>query len=321
MKLFFHLRKWRVKNALLFALTLSFCALFPCKSKADPIENGEVRSSSLWDKKLQYRLIIHPDPKASYDGESFARIKDGAKTLFVILNTAFLEKEGLNLFHRLSEKEKANSVDGAFNLSRLEKKVFLKDSTCRILRNDREVRRMLELLQSRFERDAWEGALWAALLQSSSRKEAEHRFVQYFEAVRKVSLEVHEVAHLIDLEEKGDDSSPEFDRYSELNAFYSELAYGSNPQDVLAQALSGVIEEMDERKPSDYSSAKVATVLALLEKDPSFHEGFPRSSCGWTALTQVKKNAFVEAGRQLYQENLQAFASQIPSVMSSLSGE
>jgi hypothetical protein len=316
-----HSTRRLARTTLVFALPLAFLALFPGPSKADPNETGQIKSSNLWDKQLQYRLVIHPDPKASFDGESFAQIKDGVKTLFVILNTAFLEKEGLHLFHRLSEKENAKSLDGASSLSRLETTVFLKDSTCRITRNDRSVRKMLELLQSRLERDAWEGAFWAALRQSSSRKEAEHRFVQYFEAVRKVSLEVHEVAHLIDLEEKGDDSSPEFDRYSELNAFYSELAYGSNPQDVLAQVLSGVVEEMSQGKSSDYSSTKVSTVLELLGKDPRFHEGFPKSSCGWTALTRVKKNAFVEAGRKLYQENLQAFASPSPSLVSSPSGE
>jgi hypothetical protein len=319
--------KGRIRSLrwVVIALPLFFSFLFffflPLRARADLASNGEQKSLLIWDKKVQYQLLIQSDPKAVYDGESFARLKDGVETRFVVLNPAFSEKEGRELFHRLSCKTKTFTFAANPALENLEKKFLSEDLSDKILRKDRSLRKALVILQCHLEQSAWAELKARALRESPSRREAELRFVQYFEKVRMKSVEIHEVAHLIDLEENGDDPSLDFDRYTELNAFFSELAYGSNPQDVMAQALAGVIDEMEDGKSTDYSSFKVANVLKILKQDPRFREGFPEPLSGWSLLMKVKNSDFSEAGKSLYRDNRQAFSSSGSPTFFSPSGE
>ena len=302
-------------------LTVFLSFLFPFALRAEPEERGEPKSLFLWNKEIQYQLLLHPDSKATFDGESFARVKEGTTTHFVVLNPAFLEKEGRELFHRLSLQAKNKIFEPSPALVSLEKKVLSQDSSCKIPRKDRSIRKALEILQSSLEDSAWAPAWLEAVRGSATKKEAEVRFVQHFTKERLATLEVHEVAHLIDLEDHGDDGSPNYDRFTELNAFFSELAYSSNPKDVMAQALSGLIDEMDEGKATDYSGSKVGQVLSFLNKNLSSHPRNQGFSCGWKNLTHLNNPDFAEAGKALYLENHQAFASLGGAANFSPSGE
>jgi hypothetical protein len=121
---------------------------------------------------------------------------------------------------------------------------------------------------------------------------------------RLKTIELHEVSHLIDMRGVEDIQGEAFERFTELNAFYTELAFGSNPHDVMAQGLAGLLDELRQGRPVDYSIQKVATVLHFLKKCPVWGKTSPSGSLPTRCLellATLKKSDFILAGKELYQ--------------------
>src|SRR5262249_54412216 len=117
----------------------------------------------------------------------------------------------------------------------------------------------LQGIENTLEEVAWRETYRSAWQDNASREMAVRNFVAEFVRVRMFNIERHEAAHLLDLQNnpfkiaKRDDS---YEKFTELNAFYTELAYSPNPLDVMAQAASGLLEEMRQKKQVDYSLEK-----------------------------------------------------------------
>ncbi len=267
---------------------------------------SDLRSRELWGNKIDYQFILQNDSSARVDGEAFVKNVKGQKVNVVILNKAFFKKEAEELFHRL-EKSISSEPPSPEKLLGLEKDLLaLRNSTNAVPAMDSALVQALKELQKNLEAMAWKGLYQEATANASGRKDMEARFVESFTQARLQTIEIHELAHLVDLQETGNTEGADFQKFTELNAFYSELAFGSHPQDVMAQAIAGMIDEMKQGKRVDHSIAKVASVVEFLKSCPKMRKDFQRGplpSCCLAALTKIQNSDFVMAGRTLYQKS------------------
>ncbi|GEM_PF-6116006 len=219
---------------------------------SDSSPEGENRVLPVWGRHIQYQRIVTKDPHVSFDGEAYSKIKKGERIYYIVLNTAFFEKQAKKLFQNFSQKQDLAVILAAplHVLNKLEK-------------NDKDEKALTDL-RSSIEQLAWVRLYRSSLAGAPSRAKAEENFVQEFIRIRMKTIEYHEAAHLLDLSEKIDHESKAFAKYTELNAFYAELVHGDNPYDVMFQAVSGFIDEMKQNKNVDYSIEKVRTVLHYL---------------------------------------------------------
>jgi hypothetical protein len=155
--------------------------------------------------------------------------------------------------------------------------------------------------------EAWRGLFQNSLEKTASLKKAEELFVKAFIASRMRTIHFHEAAHIIDCSKTTDRETTKFKRYSELNAFYTELAYSENPKDVLAQTLVGVLDELKQGKSVDFSIEKLTSLLNYLQNKKT----------GSTPLAQAKNQDFHEAGHFLYISHTKAPGLTLPSLLAS----
>ncbi len=307
-------REFKTKIVFAFCLIVSMTFAYAAASqaKAPSSKSSEVRSLQLWDQSVQYQLTIHENARLPYDGESYAKDVDGKKVYHVSLNKVFFEREAKDLFRRLSNDSlnpsKANPLISNQRLMDLERGLLAlrrEGKAWGALNSDslEDLRRLQLLL---------EGLAWNELFQSSlkrtfSAKQAEKLFVTEFTRNRLQTIEHHEASHVIDLmnSAKGGDST-EFERHSELNAFYTELVYGTHPLDVMSQAIAGFIDEMRQGKPVDFSIEKVATVVGFIKKCPKYASRLAKgkmSRCCLEVLAELSREDFKLAGQDLYRKN------------------
>ncbi len=293
--------------SLLLAVTSLTALTFTASEvQATARDYSDLRSRELWGKKIEYQFILQNDSSARVDGEAFVKNVKGQRVNVVILNKAFFKKEAAELFHRL---EKSSSGESALNekLLGLEKDLLrLQHLSDAVPAMDSDLVQTLKELQKNLEAMAWTELFQNSLAQGRNPKDAEARFVESFVQARLQTIEVHEVAHLVDMQENPHQGDAHFEKFSELNAFYSELAFGSHPQDVMAQAIAGMIDEMKQGKRVDHSIAKVASVVEFLKSCPKMRKTFlkgPLPSCCLAALARIQNSDFVMAGRTLYQKS------------------
>src|SRR5262249_16796858 len=155
------------------------------------------------------------------------------------------EKEAAQLFQRFENPVAARDNTSTEKLEALEKDLSGLTTAEAVPTADAPLKAALKELQLQLEDLAWHPLYEAALQDAKDKKAAQRRFADQFTQIRLDTIERHEVAHLIDLKENSTPSDPHFEKYSELNAFYTELAYGARPKDVMAQALSGLIDELN----------------------------------------------------------------------------
>jgi hypothetical protein len=128
-------------------------------------------------------------------------------------------------------------------------------------------------LKERLENMAWLPLYREARAHTQSDEAAWQWFEKRFIARRLKNIEVHEGAHLLDVEHHPNDirqsSKPgrHFNRQTELNAFFAELKYGGMPRDALAHALARMIDELTSQRTIDHSHQKVLAVLNAMAVD------------------------------------------------------
>ncbi len=260
-------------------------------------------STNTWRKK---------NPNVDFDGEASFEIVNGQKIFRVVLNPVFFEREARNLFRRLA-REKEESVRGGFgvnneSLLQLEKHLSeMGHDGKSFAKLPLDPRTELKMVQQGLEKLAWQGLFEDCRKNAKSNKEAEKNFVQKFTQERMATIERHEAAHVLDLKTAdGKMNEEDFAKFTELNAFYTELAFGSNPLDVMSQAISGLIDEMGKGKPIDFSVDKVATVIRFLKKCPRFASRFSNKKmpkCCLEMLADLTHQEFHFAAKELYRNN------------------
>ncbi|MBL7684913.1 MAG: hypothetical protein JNK65_02630, partial [Deltaproteobacteria bacterium] len=183
------------------------------------------------------------------------------------------------------------------------------------------VKSTLKELKGKLEYLAWFKVYEKSVKESVSKEQAQVKFAQQFSQIREKTTEYHEAAHLIDLMKVSveESKSAEFEKYTELNAFYTELAYSENPYDTMAHAVVGLLDEIDQAKTTDYSIEKVSTLLRFFKECPRFAKFFRPGNrmapCCFEVLAKISSRDFIFAGNELYRKNLsrlkQSFASLI----------
>jgi hypothetical protein len=254
---------------------------------------------------MDYRLVSRESPHVDFDGEAFYRREENRSVPMVVLNRAFFQREAESLFQRF-EKDSEGESEGIHLTSRdwktLEERLLRLDPAKypKFSRSDRE---SLESLRLALEGRAWRPLFERTREETSSRRERLSRFVEGFTSIRLETIEHHEVSHLLDLSQASDPDAPGFNHFTELNAFFTELAYGSNPHDVMAQAMTGLLDELRRGRPVDYSAAKVAAVLRFLRDCPqrgNFPSGRSLAEPCLERLAKIQKNEWVLVGKSLY---------------------
>lgn len=290
---------------------LVLAVLFPAvaHARATGVE-GTSRQLEIFGKTVDYQLVLKKDPRLTYDGEAYAKEIHGENIYFAVLNQAFFEKEAHLLFQRFANSPtSAASSLPAKSLTSLETElVALRNASEPIPMADATRKAALRDLQVQLERLAWFELYEESLQTAVNNKEAERLFSEQFTRIRLETIERHEVAHLLDLKENLINSGAHFEKYSELNAFYAELAYSARPLDVMAQALAGLIDELNRGQVVDQSLTKVATVLEFIKKCPRFAKLFPKgpmAKCCLEILAQIQNPDFILVGQQLYHKNQQ----------------
>ncbi|MBI2337183.1 MAG: hypothetical protein HYU97_10545 [Deltaproteobacteria bacterium] len=257
------------------------------------------KSRMLWNQTIDYQLQIVVDASLAYDGESTLSHQQDKIQYHVMLNTAFLEKEAEELFARFA---KINSIASEQLLpapqdlleleqALLEKRVSLSHRQNQVLRH----------LQESFEFLAWYKTYQQSWKGASISEQARAKFTQAFLASRIHSIEAHELGHLIDLKQRP--IVQDFKKFSELNAYYTELFYGGNPYDTLAQALAGVRDEMRQKKSVDFSHEKVLVLLQwVANMDPHMMNAQdPLKKCCLVKLLNYKASNLAQLGKALYE--------------------
>lgn len=304
------------KNCLKLLIPLfATLAFFSSSVRAEETtkDGGEIRYLQVWGRKVEYHFLLQWNSMIHDDGEAFRTTWKGRPANFVVLNRAFFETDARELFRDLyrSKGTEKNLLSNAEFLAGLEKRLFSVQGTSPV---SRQTLSALRALQFSLEQAAWREDYEESWKGASGYKAAEAKFAARFLQVRMKTNEYHEVAHLIDLTESSDNDSDPFNRYTELNAFYTELAYGENPQDVMVQALSGLLEEIEQGKTLDYSIEKVATVLRFLKDHSAFvkrlqpPEAFPTP---FQMLVSLSRPDWSFTGRELYKKNAVEPASQL----------
>jgi len=294
-----------------FLLALCFLGTTPsfCLASAGAGEFDSPKSLIIWNHDISYHLLIENNPRLSFDGKAFIRRVDGRRVPFVTLNIAFLEKEALSLFHRFqSQSAKASPsplpVERNAIMALEERLMELRNPSLSSLSTGTlSIQGALKKLQDSLENVAWLRTYRMSVKNASTAEEAERNFVKGFMEQRLKTLEYHEVAHIHDILTAVETQSKDFERFTEANAFYAELAYGENPHDVMAQALAGLIDEIHQGKTVDHSAEKVVSVLRFLKQCPRFARLMRPAALSKGCLeTMVKANKpyFAFVGRELY---------------------
>ena len=269
-------------------------------------EGPLTKSQRLWDRDIEYRLIHQRDSRRDNDGEAYFQQEGPQRINYVVLNSAYFAKEAEEIFKRIqdaSRQETPRKFFSAQQLASLEK--LLADMDLK-RPADAELQDLLKDLQHQLEYQAWHGLFQEAQANAASVREAKKYFAQRFTEARLQTIEYHEASHLLDLKDGVDLNSEAFERFTELNAFYTELAYGGRPHDVMAQALAGLLEEWRLGRRVDYSIHKVATVLSFLKKCPKWgktQDPLPFSGPCLELLAQLKQTDFIALAQGLYQPN------------------
>ena len=296
-------KKYRMRGkALIFALSLLAFSAALSKSYAatDRAEPFETRSMQIWGKSVGYQFVLKNDATVKFDGEAFTKELNGQKTPYIVLNKAFFKKEAQEIFHKFEKSDFKSAAPTDSNLVELENNLLiLKVSQNEIPKIDATIKASLMDLKNALQQLAWSELYHNSVEKTSDHKAAEAMFVEEFAKVRMNTIEYHEVAHLLDLQSGAYAQDSGFEKFSELNAFYSELTYGSNPRDVVEQAIAGLIDEMNRGKMIDYSVIKVATVLKYLKNSSKVAS----ANGGLGTLAKVEKSDFILAGQNLYQKN------------------
>ncbi len=294
---------------LIFLGFSSFCYSNP--SNQNLIKTDNLQSLTLWNQVVQYQLIVKEDLSMPSDGEAFIHKSGAQKINYVVLNEAYFGKEAGELFDRFknlsfssSSMKKSDStelLEIEYSLLSLKDASFFKETPS--LTDRRKT--ALKELKSKLENLAWRNIYEDSLKNSFSPEEAKRKFTEAFMKVRKNTILHHEVSHLIDLENTQNSQSEDFKKYTELNAFYTELVYTTNPYDVMAGAVVGLIDEMNRKKEVDYSIEKVSTVLSFLKRCPRFAKLFkmgPMPKCCLELLADIHPADFIFVGNQLYRQ-------------------
>lgn len=288
----FH-RLWpRSPRTAIFAAILLACLTASLSAAA---ASPEVKTRQFDGLTLEYRLQIENNPRVAYDGQAFVRTEGGKRIYTVLLNRAYFDREGGEIFDRLSkgsepQRDRAETSEG---LAVLEADgISLGRIPVAKLRG----------LQIRLENAAWRDLHERCVAAQASARKARKDFVQAFARARLASIEEHEVSHLIDLASGGDETSPAFARETELKAFYAELARGGNPLDSMSQALAGLLDEVRRGRTVDYSREKVATVLRFLRASPNLRGRIPEL-LGADGSPRGSGEVLAIAGNRLLAEN------------------
>jgi hypothetical protein len=302
--------KW---GALFFVISLvfGFAATGHAKSLTNSKNSYEGKTLQIWDQDVQYQYLVKKNPNVDFDGETSFEIVNGKKIFRVVINPIYFEREARDLFRRFL-RDKEQSVRGSFvdneELFQLEKQLSAMGQHGKVpaqLSFDPRVE--LKMVQQTLEKLAWQGLFEDCRKNAKSIKEAERNFIQKFTQDRILTIERHEAAHVLDLKAAdGNTDQESFARFTELNAFYTELAFGSNPLDVMSQAISGLVEELDKGRPVDFSVEKVATVISFLKKCPRFASRFSAKKmpkCCLEMLADLTHQEFHFAAKELYRNN------------------
>lgn len=318
------------KKAVLFLSVLAAFAFAlgvrAVRAEAPQFEKSISRSLVVWEQPIQYQFIIKNNPRLPFDGEASRKQVSGKEIHFIVLNKAFFHREAKDLFARFEKNYISMGQDllSKEDLRQIETFLMtLKISPEGSPSLDQKTILLLKHLKENLEYLAWSPLYRISLQENRSQKEAERRFKKEFIQTRLETIEWHEVAHLSDIKGTSDTKGEAFGRFTELNAFYAELAYGTNPHDVMAQALAGLIDELNQGKNVDFSLEKVATVLKFLKECPrfakhyspgQFNEGGPLPRSCLEILARLKTSDFIMVARELRQQNLQALGQNLASL-------
>lgn len=308
-KLKLSFKKWGVPLLILFAI---FHYAPRVQAKAGlPLKIDTSASLSLWNQEIKHVLLIKNDPRLPFDGEAYTKTHKGVEKNFIVLNKAYFEKEAKELFQKFVKIRNAPANKAKhpyYQLSELEREILLAhNSTNRPLMLNYKLKSVLRELKESMEMQAWSALFQNSVEKTDSLKKAEEFFIKYFIASRMKTIHFHEAAHIIDCSKTTDRDSVKFKRYSELNAFYTELAYGENPRDVISQTLVGVLDELKQGKSVDFSIEKLTSLLNYLKN----------KNTGSTLLALVNNQNFREAGHFLYETHTQTQGLTRPSLLAS----
>ena len=265
--------------------------------------SGVRKTATLWGHTVSYRFIPINNERVRYDGTAYvAADKKGNRENRLVLNSAFFKKEAELIFGDF-EKQPNPSIGLRVDLA--EFIAVLSSAEQRLgegdgLKGDQKKKLLTHLrdLEHQLQYAAWYGIY--------KRSKDENDFARAFAEVRASTIEYHELSHLRDeLEWAGlaGPDSPELKRddavfwnQTEVRAFLTELAYGSNPRDSIFQAVTGGIQEIERGKNMDFSIQKLNSVLKIAQKlSPMPMNGFACLCC----LT-VEHSRII--ARQVYQD-------------------
>ncbi len=312
--------EWRLLKVLFFFTLILSGSVFSVP--AFTYENSSPRYRQIWGQDVAYQLEIKNDPQWPSDGESFKKMVKGRAVYHVVLNRAYYKKEAEQLFRQFEQMPKIQFTDSLFNFpewKHFEKDLLsIKDAPLKV--KNIHVKSTLKALKGKLEYLAWFKVYEKSVKESVSKEEAQRKFTQQFSQIRDKIIEYHEVAHVIDLMKVSveESHSAEFERYTELNAFYTELAYSENPYDTMAHAVVGLLDEIDQAKTTDYSIEKVSTLLRFLKECPRFAELFRPGNrmalCCFEVLAKINSMDFVFVGNELYRRNLSSLRQKLASL-------
>ena len=308
------------KKTTVFLWALAAFALGAQTSWAEAPKLGRPvpRSLVVWEQPVEYQFILKNNPRLPYDGEASRKLVKGQEIPLVVLNKAFFRKEAKDLFQRFEKNSPAMEPNPVSKdrLHLMENHLLtLKSPTGELPKLDQETLLSLKQFKEYLEYLAWSPLYRSSLQETQSRKKALRRFEKAFIQTRLETIEWHEAAHLSDLKGNGVARDKAFGQFTELNAFFAELVYGTNPHDVIAQALTGLIDEVHQGKNVDFSFQKFVTVVKFLKENPrsakrnrfdpsSEKDPWPRN--GLESFARLKTSDYVTVGRELYRQNLRA---------------
>lgn len=176
----------------------------------------------------------------------------------MVINTAFFEKEAKELWTSFQNKKNL-SYDLSPNLMS-----FLD----RLNKNHGDQSLITDLLElkAQLQQAAWLDTYQKVLQKNKNAFQAKKDFIKIFRQTRIQTITWHELSHLLD-EKQGQTSQ------SEVKAFLTELVYGQNPQDVLWQLISGVVDEVEKGNAMDDSIQKLKDVLMAAHNMPWLAQG------------------------------------------------
>lgn len=269
--------KLRVLQKVVLAFVIVAGTSFAVTETAQASQARKVKI--LWGEEIAYELTTVKSGRVSYDGTAYvARNENGEPANKVVLNTAFFEKEAAEIWDFFSSgatpapSAMTDRSDLAALLIDIEKKIS--DGNGLTGGERRGILAELELLDRELRIAAWHPVYLKATRARGNTAAARRYFIQLFSDIRKSTIELHELSHLLDERRARDFASAgwaetekrRFVRDSEIRAFITELAYGCNPRDSLWQAVSGVEHEVREGRDVDASLSKFADVLRAAEK-------------------------------------------------------